>query len=80
MQKTNRLYKETLIRVGRLEMAGIDSLLEEGHTGIAEKHTVLKMIKYVRELEAQLGIELPKVQNIQTGTIRVHEGNAVYYL
>ena len=62
-------------------MAGIDSLLENGHTGIAEKHTVLKMIAYVRALESQLGVNIPKATEISSdGRIRVIEGNTSYYL
>jgi len=81
MKQGDRLYQETMLRVGRGGMRGIDSLLESGHTGIAEKHTVLKMITYVRELEQELGINIPKATEVQTeGTIKVRDGNMEYWV
>lgn len=52
------LFKETLMRVGHDEMSGVMRLIDEGHHGIAEKHTVGKLIAYIRKLENQLGIEI----------------------
>lgn len=81
MTKNDKLYKETIIRLGKDQMAGVDSLLEKGHTGIAEKHTVLKLTSYVRELETKLGIQIPETGTIPTsGKIKVVEGPTVYYL
>lgn len=81
MQKTDRLYQETLIRVGKDEMAGIDSLLDKGHTGIAERHAVQKMVLYVRELENRLGLDVPKATDIKPeGTIKVNTGRNTFYL
>lgn len=58
MQAESRLYRETRVRVGPEKMRGVDRLLEEGHTGIAEKHTVAKLMAYVASLEEQLGIPI----------------------
>ena len=75
------LYKETLIRVGAEEMIGIDRLLSEGHKGIAEKHTVQKLILYTRNLEKKLGIDVPRPEKapVKEGLIKVNAGGAVYY-
>ena len=59
MQKTDRLYRETLLRVGPDNMEGVDRLLSDGHTGIAESKTVEKLLIYIRGLEKQLGIDVP---------------------
>lgn len=53
------LYKQTLVRVGKESMQGIDRLIDDGHHGIAEKHTVGKLIAYVKGLEQKLGIVVP---------------------
>jgi hypothetical protein len=58
MTEQSNLYRQTRVRVGPEHMRGVDRLLEEGHTGIAEKHTVAKLIAYVNYLEGQLGIHV----------------------
>lgn len=81
MKVNNKLYRHTLVRVGPEKMKGIDRLLEEGHHGIAERHTVGKLLDYVKQLEQQLGINVPdpdKTGNTE-GFIRVNQ-NGVSYL
>lgn len=81
MRKDQRLYQEVLIRVGKTEMQGIDSLLENGHHGIAEMHTVQKFVMYVRDLESQLGINIPKADAVKhSGRIKIREGDTEYYI
>lgn len=81
MTKNDKLYKETLVRIGPEEMAGINSLLEAGHTGIAERHAVQKMVNYVRSLEAQLGIQVPGyTKDNEISGILINEGGRSYYL
>ncbi len=70
MTKNDKLYRETLIRVGDFQMSGVDQLLENGHTGLAEKHTVSKLVMYIRSLESQLGINLPNEK--QARMIRIN--------
>lgn len=78
MQKSDHLYTQTKLRVGAINMAGIDSLLDAGHTGLAEKHTVAKLIVYVRELEEQLGISV--VETVESNKIKVQNGEQVFYI
>lgn len=81
MTKNDRLYKESLRRFGPEEMAGIDSLLEAGHTGIAERHAVQKMILYVRSLEDQLGIDVPKIdRSTDIAGIKINSGESSFFL
>lgn len=69
------------MRFGKAGMNGIDSLLDNGHTGIAEKHAVLKIIGYVQELEKQLGIETPEIQPSDIeGTIKVRSNGQTFYI
>lgn len=80
MQKADRLYRETLIRVGKSEMQGVDSLLDAGHTGIAERHTVEKLMAYVRKIETELKIDIPKPEKNVTGELKVCYGNTQYFI
>ena len=50
-----------MLRVGEENMMGIDRLIAGRHNGIAERHTVEKLITYVRQLEKQLNINIPKI-------------------
>lgn len=59
MTKQDVLYKQTLVRVGPEKMVGVQRLIDGGHTGIAEKHTVSKLITYIKALEEKLGITVP---------------------
>ena len=43
-------------------MRGIERLIDEGHYGIAERHTVSKMVSYVRELEKRVGLAVPSTK------------------
>lgn len=81
MKTTDRLYRHTLVRVGQDAMKGVDRLLEEGHHGIAERHTVGKLLDYIKHLESQLGINVPDPDKLQRadGYIRVNQ-NGVSYL
>ena len=82
MTKNNRLYRELTVRVGSEEMQGINSLLENGHTGIAERHAVEKMVIYLRSLEQKLGIVYPDVRNVTevTGNVVINDGDKQYFL
>lgn len=76
------LYKQTLVRVGPEKMVGIQRLIEEGHTGIAERHTVGKLFAYVKDLESQLGITVPDPDdkpNIR-GFIKVNSHAGTYFM
>jgi len=63
MTKNDKLYKELVARFGKDEMVGIDRLLEQGHTGIAERHAVQKLVIYLRALEEHMGIRVQPVEN-----------------
>lgn len=78
MQKTDRLYEETRLRVGTINMEGVDQLLENGHTGLAEKHTVSKLISYVQSLEDQLGVEVRTPETVDR--IKVNNGTKSFFL
>ncbi len=81
MTKEDRLYKETLIRVGPSEMKGIDRLLDKRHFGIAEKHTVSKLVGYIKTLEKKAGLDVPDPENapIKEGMIKVNTNGGTYY-
>lgn len=65
MKKTSQLYKMTRIRVGDAAMRGIDNLLAKKCNGVAERHTVEKLERYIISLESQLGIDHPKAKHIE---------------
>lgn len=82
MKIKDTLYKETLKRVGPEEMKGIQRLLADGHTGIAERHTVAKLIQYIRKLEKEAGIYVPKAEDESHPDKRVVKfniGGSQYY-
>lgn len=64
MQVTDRLYLETLVRVGPEQLLGVNRLIAERHYGVAERHTVEKLINYIRQLETRLGIQSPDVKKL----------------
>lgn len=80
MQATDRLYIETKLRIGPDRMEGVDRLLSQGHTGIAEAKTVEKLLTYIRGLEAQLGLEIKApADGIITG-IKFTERGVTHYV
>lgn len=83
MKVTDTLFTETLKRVGPDELVGVRNLLAEGHTGIAEKHTVNKLIAYVRGLEEKLGINIPdpKDKSVLNGKLmKINEAGVSYFV
>lgn len=80
MRKSSRLYNETLLRVGPGAMRGVDRLLEKKHRGIAEKHTVHKLITYVESLEDQLGVNVSSDSEPSTDFIRLNKGGISRYI
>lgn len=81
MRKTDVLFKQTVLRVGYENMQGVERLIEQGHHGIAEKHTVAKLLYYVRALEKKCGIDIPdstKTLN-RKGLMRINYGDITYY-
>jgi riboflavin biosynthesis pyrimidine reductase len=56
MTKESLLYKIGMSRLGEKEMAGIDSLLREGHTGLAESALAKKLLQYVILTETGMGL------------------------
>ena len=81
MKITDKLFKETYARLGPDEMRGVMNLLDLGHTGIAERHTVEKLLAYVRKLEKQIGIDVPTIDGDVTGyrVLRIRERGCTYY-
>lgn len=82
MKVTDKLFKHTLIRVGPKDMRGIMRLLDDGHTGIAERHTVEKLIGYVKTLEKQLGLNVPDPDNapIRENMIKINSRAGTFYV
>lgn len=81
MLADSKLYKETLIRVGKEEMIGINRLINDRHYGIAERHTVGKLLEYVRSLEKRLGINMPNVDaiNIEKNFMKINANGVTYH-
>ena len=63
MTKESLLYKIGQSRLGDAEMAGIDSLLREGHTGLAESALSKKLLGYI--IATETGMGLPPI-NLET--------------
>lgn len=82
MKKKDKLYRYTLVRVGVEKMRGIDRLIEQGHHGIAERHTVEKLIAYVEGLEKQQGINVPNPDKDAHAKsfIRINQNGASYFV
>ena len=82
MKTTDALYRHTLVRVGPDAMRGIDRLLSEGHHGIAERHTVGKLVEYMKELEHRLGIHVPNPDKDTKaeGYIRSVQNGVTYFI
>lgn len=56
MTKESLLYRIGTSRLGDKEMAGIDSLLREGHTGLAESALAKKLLQYLIMTETSMGL------------------------
>ncbi len=84
MKKTDVLFRETLARVGNEEMRGIERLVDGGHYGIAERHTVSKLFGYIRQLEKKVGIVIPsvtaKTAPVAKNMLKVNERGLTYFL
>lgn len=81
MRKNSVLFKQTVIRVGYDQMRGVERLIDDGYHGIAEKHTVGKLIAYVKSLEDKLGIDIPNPDNTPTkeGMIKINQNGVSYF-
>lgn len=80
MQKNDRLYKETLRRVGKVEMFYTDQLLEQGYNGLAESHCVNKLLHYVETIEQESGVTVPSLAEAQSNRIKINSGGDAWYL
>ena len=80
MKVSDKLFKETLARVGKQQMTGVIRLMTEGHYGIAERHTVGKLFQYVERLEKELGVEVSIPEGSGVETIKINKGEAVTYI
>ena len=82
MLANSKLYKETLVRVGPDEMRGVNRLITNKHYGIAERHTVNKLIGYIRDLEKQMGIKVPKSKDFNEDQhfIKIIENGRIRYV
>lgn len=81
MRKNSVLFKQTVIRVGYDQMRGVERLIDDGYHGIAEKHTVAKLIAYVKNLEGKLNIDIPDPDNtpMKEGMIKINQRGITYF-
>lgn len=81
MKTKDVLFKQTILRVGYDQMKGVERLVEEGHYGLAEKHTVAKLLEYVKGLEERLGIRIPDLSTtkVTPRLMKITSGGISYY-